>query len=359
MGRRAGGTLPGRAAGGPRTGWHNAAVAPRLLLHAFPVPGTVAPLARTAEDGGWDGLLLADSQNLVGDPYVELGLAAASTSRIELGTFVTNPVTRHPAATAAAIATVHAESAGRAVLGIGRGDSALASIGERRAGLAVLGDYVARVRRYLESGASPADGLRWLAGSTLPPVPVDVAATGPRTIELAATAADRVTFAVGASAERLRWALDVARAARARSGLDPASLRVGACVVAATAPRPEEARDLVRANVGIFARFNGQAAAAGGSPADGDRAVERTVAQRYDESRHGLGGAAQTGAVPDEYVDRLAVVGAPARCAERLEELASVGLDHLVVVGPSRDVNAGVAAAAVRRFAAQVLPRLR
>ncbi|MGH9093260.1 MAG: LLM class flavin-dependent oxidoreductase, partial [Acidimicrobiales bacterium] len=164
---------------------------------------------------------------------------------------------------------------------------------------------------------------------------------------------------VGASAERLRWALGVARAARARSGLDPASLVVGACVVAATAPRPEDARDLVRANVGIFARFNGQASAAGGSPADGDRTVERAVAERYDESRHGLAGAAQTGALPDEYVDRLAVVGAPARCAERLEELASVGLDHLLVVGPSRDVDAGLAVAAVRRFAGEVLPRLR
>ncbi|MGH9092792.1 MAG: LLM class flavin-dependent oxidoreductase, partial [Acidimicrobiales bacterium] len=183
-------------------------MAPRILLHAFPVPGTVAPLARTAEGDGWDGLLLADSQNLVGDPYVELGLAAASTSRIELGTFVTNPVTRHPAATASAIATVHAESGGRAVLGIGRGDSALASVGEHRAGLDVLGDYVARVRGYLGSGAGGGSGeqagadrpgpLRWLAGSVLPPVPVDVAATGPRMIELAATAADRVTFSVGA-----------------------------------------------------------------------------------------------------------------------------------------------------------------
>ena len=343
-------------------------MAPRMLLHAFPVPGTVAPLARTAEEDGWDGLLLADSQNLVGDPYVELALAAAATSRIELGPFVTNPVTRHPAVTAASIATVHAESGGRAVLGIGRGDSALAMIGEHRAGLDVLGAYLARLQRYLsgdpavgraQAGRTASDELQWLAGSGLSKVPVDMVATGRRAIELAATRADRVTFAVGASTDRLRWALEVARAARARSGLDPGSLRAGACVVAATAPRPEDARELVRANVGIFARFNGQASAAGGSPVDGERAVERAVAAHYDEAQHGLGSAAQTGTVPDEYVDRLAVVGDPARCAERLANLASVGLDHLVIVGPSRDVEPGAATAAVRRFATEVLPRVR
>lgn len=342
-----------------------------MLLHAFPMPGTVAPLARTAEEDGWDGLLLADSQNLVGDPYVELALAAAATSRIELGPFVTNPVTRHPAVTAAAVATVHVESGGRAVLGIGRGDSALATIGEHRAGLEVLGEYVDRVRGYLaggraghgvtgtQAGGDPAGGLRWLDQFDLPAVPVDVVATGPRAIELAATRAHRVTFAVGASTGRLRWAMEVARDARAHSGLDPASLRAGACVVAATAPRQDEARNLVRANVGIFARFNGQASAAGGSPADRDREVERAVASRYDEAMHGLGAAAQTGALPDDYVDHLAVVGDPSQCADRLADLASVGLEHLVIVGPSRDVDPGAAVAAVRRFAEEVLPRLR
>ena len=61
--------------------------------------------ARTAQEteaAGWDGLLVVDSQNLSGDPYVSLALAAVATKRIGLGTGVTNSVTRHAAATATA-----------------------------------------------------------------------------------------------------------------------------------------------------------------------------------------------------------------------------------------------------------------
>lgn len=48
-------------------------------MHGFPVPGRAGKLARHAEDLGFDGLLLADSQNLVGDPFTELGVAAGVT----------------------------------------------------------------------------------------------------------------------------------------------------------------------------------------------------------------------------------------------------------------------------------------
>jgi 5,10-methylenetetrahydromethanopterin reductase len=55
-------------------------------MHGFPVPGQTQRLAVRAEELGFDGLLLADSQNLVGDPFVELGLLTSVTSRLGLGT---------------------------------------------------------------------------------------------------------------------------------------------------------------------------------------------------------------------------------------------------------------------------------
>ena len=83
----------------------------------FPIPGMTQALAREAEENGWDGLVFADTQNLSGDPYTGLSLAAKATERLKLGTGVTNPVTRHPAVTASAIMTVQVESDGRAELG--------------------------------------------------------------------------------------------------------------------------------------------------------------------------------------------------------------------------------------------------
>ena len=101
----------------------------QLWVPGLPIARLAAAQAERAEQRGWDGILFADSQNLAGDVYVTLALAAEATGRIAIGTGVTNPYTRHPAVTAASIATIQELTEGRAVLGIGRGDSALAYLG--------------------------------------------------------------------------------------------------------------------------------------------------------------------------------------------------------------------------------------
>jgi alkanesulfonate monooxygenase SsuD/methylene tetrahydromethanopterin reductase-like flavin-dependent oxidoreductase (luciferase family) len=112
--------------------------------------------------------MLADSENLVGDPYVELALAARDTTRLRLAVAVTNPVTRHPAVTASAIATLQIESGGRAVLVLGRGDSAVLQLGMRPATTAQLERAVGDVRAFLRGEDVPtATGARasmaWIA----------------------------------------------------------------------------------------------------------------------------------------------------------------------------------------------------
>ena len=87
------------------------------LLGPWPSPRDLARVARRHEDNGWDGMVLADAQYLGPDPFVSLGIAATATSKLKLGTGVTNPVTRAPAVMATAIITVQAVSGGRAVLG--------------------------------------------------------------------------------------------------------------------------------------------------------------------------------------------------------------------------------------------------
>ena len=107
-------------------------------LHSFSFPHRTAELARRAEAWGFTGMLVADSQNLNADVWIELALAAAATERLHLGPGVTNPLTRHSSVTAAAAATLQVESGGRAVLGLGRGDSALSQIGREPAHVAVF-----------------------------------------------------------------------------------------------------------------------------------------------------------------------------------------------------------------------------
>src|SRR3954465_13864245 len=247
------------------------------------LPKVAVRQAERAEAAGWDGLALVDSQNLAGDCYIGLALAAHATSKLRLATGVTNPFTRHPAVTASAIATVQGESDGRAVLGIDRGDSSLAHVGLAPAPVAVFERYVSQVQRYLRgedvpldeagaaantgtvpsveelhlAGAPDASRLHWLR-SNQPKVPVAGAAPGPKVIGVGGRHADRVTFAVGADPERVAWAIDTFRSARtAADHGDPAgSVELGAYVNVVCPPARDGARQLGRGGLTSFARFS-------------------------------------------------------------------------------------------------------
>ncbi len=303
-----------------------------LWLHGFPVVGASAELARRAEREGYDGLLLADSQALQGDVYVGLTLAAAATTRLRVGTGVTNLVTRHPSVTASAIATVHAESGGRAVLGVGRGDSAVTRIGETASTPSELETGVRVMRALLAGESTEAGRLAWL-DPALAPVEVHVAATGPRTIAAAARSADAVMLTVGAEPERLRATIAAARAEGAGS--------VGAYVNVGCAEDPAAARTLVRGSAAIFAHFSSQAI---DGVAPEDREVVEHVGRDYDEARHGESVARHAAELPDDFLDRFAVVGDPPTVRDRLRELLALGLDRLVLVPGSKDADPALAA---------------
>ena len=339
------------------------------------IPGLAARRAGAAEQSGYDGLALVDSQNLAGDCYVGLALAAKATRRLKLATGVTNPVTRHPAATAAAIAAVHAESDGRAVLGIGRGDSALAHLGYAPASPAVFERTLARIQAYLRGEEVPfeadanlatlgladapkASRLAWLPRE-LAKVPVDVAATGPRMIAIAARLAERVTFAVGADPARIRWAIETARDARTKAGLDPAGLSLGAWVNVVAHDDADTARRLGEGGLALFARFSAMHGTPVGPASAADQALLRRVHDAYDMNRHARAGSQQAALLDAGFAERFGVFGPPARCAARLRELLALGLERLMIVGPSVGADRAQALACETRFVAEVLPALR
>lgn len=334
---------------------------PELDLLTFPQPGTAGVVARMFETAGWDGLYMADTQNLAPDVHVSLALAAASTDRMVLATGVTNPVTRHPAVTASAIAAVHAASGGRAVLGIGRGDSSLGYLGRKPAKVADFETYVSRVRGFLHGdevdlGDATSRNL-WIAQHDLPPVPIDIAATGPKVIAIAARFADRVTFAVGADPARLRDSIALVRKEREAAGLDPSTISVGAYVNAVAHPDRDAAREIARGSTATFAHFSGMAGAPANAGPDGD--VYETLGKDYDMSGHATAGSAHAAALPDDFIDRFAVVGPSEHCISRLSELIEAGAERLVLVPGSRDADRSELVASITRLSTDVLPALR
>ena len=336
-------------------------MAPELDLLMFPQPGRAPEVGAMVESAGWAGIYLADTQNLAADVHVSLGIMATATERLRLVTGVTNPVTRHPAVTATAIATVHAASGGRAVLGIGRGDSSLGYLGKKPASVAEFETYVARLRGFLHGeDVALDDGVsrnRWIAQQDLPPVPIDIAATGPRVIGIAARHADRVTFAVGADPHRLREAIALVRSEREAAGLDPAGISVGAYVNVVANPDVDVARETVRGGAASFAHFSGMAGAPKQAGPDGQ--VFQSIGSGYDMEGHGSAGSSHAAAIPDEFLDRFAVAGPAEHCVTRLSEMLEAGAERLVMVPGSRDADPAAIFANLATLSADVLPALR
>src|SRR5436853_602952 len=103
--------------------------------------------------------------------------------------------------------------------------------------------YVARLQAYLRRDPVEVEGVQTSLARAddidpslvLPKPQVNVAATGPRTIDVAVRLADGVSFSLGADVLRLRRAIERARDACAEAGRDPRELAVGCYLQVAVA----------------------------------------------------------------------------------------------------------------------------
>lgn len=330
-------------------------------------PRFTAPNAKRVEDMGFDYLLTPDTQNLSSDPYGQLSLAASVTTRIKLGTGVTNPITRDVAVTASALATLQIESGGRAICGIGRGDSAVAHIGKKQATGEQLKFYATSIKTYIAGGTVDRNGtpsrMRWIKPGEIPPVPIDIACTGPKTIELAADVGDRVSFAVGSAPERIRWAMDVFNSRMAVNGRPRSEVQVGAYINLVCDHDEQRAINLARTVTGLVSHFAGMKAAPTGHLPPQMKSIAEKLKSQYDMEHHAQAKGSHLGFIDDEFVKWMSICGSPSFCLEKLTALIDMGLQHIYLLGgspyeePHGKRITGVVDTA-ELFASAVLPQL-
>ncbi|MFG3602074.1 LLM class flavin-dependent oxidoreductase [Micromonospora chersina] len=156
-------------------------------------------LARRVEAAGFDALLAADHPGHGASPFVALAAAAAVTSTLGLGSYVSNAGLREPILLATDVATLDVVSGGRARLGLGAGHTPAEwrAVGRERP------DVAARVRRCVAVAEAVRD---LLAGKEVTVDTAELVVRGARLTELRPVR-DRVPLTMGtANSALLRWA---------------------------------------------------------------------------------------------------------------------------------------------------------
>lgn len=349
-------------------------------MGATPVPvAGIGRIARDLEDAGWDGLAVGEAHAILPDPYAALAVAAMQTTRLKLGTAVAVPL-RSPLLAASGMMTVQAVSRGRAAFSVGRGDGAMKVMSRDPMKVADYGRYLADLMALLQGREIDVDGAS-VSMARMPVIDdsfqiesprVDVAATGPRMIALAATVADGVSFAVGADTDRLQRCMDQARQARREAGLDPDGLMFGAYVqMAVTDPANPRAQDAVRGLVMTHSRFSGFEGKALADVDSADhgrisRAVEemektlrtghRTIGERRGERANEVN-FYPADTIDDEFLQRFGIIGSAEHCADRLAAVVATGV-HRVYIG-TRAVGIDPTESNSLRIGREVLPLVR
>jgi 5,10-methylenetetrahydromethanopterin reductase len=168
------------------------------LIPETPIAEIVA-LAVEAERVGFDRCWVYDEGLATRDVYVTMSAIAMATERVQLGPGITNPYTRHPGQTAAAVATLDELSGGRAFLGIGAGGSlTLGPLGlDRGRPLTAVRETIEACRALFAGQPVDADGevvtLRHASiAFSRPSIEIWLAGRGPKMLALGGTAADGV-----------------------------------------------------------------------------------------------------------------------------------------------------------------------
>jgi 5,10-methylenetetrahydromethanopterin reductase len=240
-----------------------------------------------------------DSQLAMKDVYAGLVVAALNTTRIGLGTGVTNAVTRHPTITANAIAAIDEISHGRAILGLGAGDSALYGIGLKP-----------------QKVAEVAEAIAFFRANVAPSVPIYLAVSQERMCDLAGRVADGAIVMGPAQPDMVRRQVEWIRAG---------GRKVEIAFIAPTSTDIEDVRSWASTQARLMSHHKQLP-----ESLESFRDEIARSAESYDYAEHLSTHAEHSTAVSDELVRALAVVGTNDECAGRLRELRQVGVDTFI-----------------------------
>ncbi|MEV6417559.1 TIGR03842 family LLM class F420-dependent oxidoreductase [Kribbella sp. NPDC051718] len=303
-----------------------------VVFQCDPPASAVVDLAVKAEAAGFDYVWTFDSHLLWQEPFVIYSQILASTERVIVGPMVTNPGTRDWTVIASQFATLNEMFGNRTVCGIGRGDSALRTLGAKPGTIAEMKQCVEVVRELAEGRTVEYRGqqlkFNWVEDGKLE---VWVAAYGPKALQVTGEVGDGYILQL-ADPDIAQWMISAVRRSAEQAGRDPDKITFCVAAPAYVGDDLQHQRDQTRWFGGMVGNHVADIVERYG--ADGvPKALTDYIADRlgYDYAEHGRAGNTHTDFVPDEVVDRFCILGPVENHLARLEELKSLGVDQFAV----------------------------
>jgi 5,10-methylenetetrahydromethanopterin reductase len=284
-------------------------------------------LAKLSEELGFSHVWIGDSHLIWREAYVNMAAAALNTDKVKLGTGVTNPLTRHPSVVASAYATLEELAPGRFVIGIGLGDSSVETMGMKPAKLGYFEQTIRQMRALLGGEEIQLEtGKIHLKHPSKNKIPIYIAASGPKMLELSGRIADGIIVLVGVADEYLRQAKEKIEAGANAAGrkLNDIHLVLWVpCAVSDTAP----AKDAVKAHVArVVAHPQPYVLDAK------EQEVLEEIRKTYDYYHHMDQEANHAEVIPDWLVDKFAIAGTVAECRAQVDRLKKSGIQQIAII---------------------------
>jgi probable F420-dependent oxidoreductase len=308
-----------------------------VVLKGLP-PSDLLRLAREAEERGFDSAWFAEIT--FGDAFTPVAAAAVGTEQLQLVTSVIGIWSRTPVTAALTASSLFELSGGRFVFGIGLQAHSYVTDWHGQTyerPLRATREYLTIVRRILDGERVTFEGEIFSVRDfqlRSPPserrIPIYVAATGPKMIQLAGELADGVIGAFYSLAYIRDVVVPMARAGAERAGRTLDGFEI-ACVPPSIITEDDSGIDLIKGQVVMFSTaIRSSPAYADSVEAGGFGRELREIQERV--ARGDVEGA--LAAVTDEMADALTISGRPERAWERIADYREAGLTT-VALNPS------------------------
>ena len=288
----------------------------------------VSEIAAAVDAGGFDALWYIDFQLGMKDVYAAMNLAALATEKVQIGSAVTNLVTRHPTVTANATAALDELSDGRALLGLGAGWSAVLGAGGQPSKLGDMRRGIDEIRQLFTGAEVDLYDTTVQLATAVRQIPIYLAVSQPGMLRMSGEVCDGAILMGAADPEFCRWQLDYIAEGLERAGRSREDLTIDLMVTMSWDEDERKALDDVRAwatsQAATFHPWKRMPEAWERYRADFERAADA-----YHLVDHLSLNADHKSIVSDEFVRSVALVGDKDACVRRIRELWELDIDRI------------------------------